>query len=109
MKKIIFFAAILFSAQSLAQGSSQNSQDNFANHKAKIIENLNKEKAIIDSEISCINSASSKEDGKKCRDQKKAQMDALRSERKDMRQDMIEKRREKLNEKISEKSAEKVE
>ena len=106
MKKLILLTAILASAtQAFAQDSSK---DLLAN-KSQIIAFLTKEKAIIDSEISCLNAAATKENMNNCHEQKKSQMSALKEERKALRQERVENRREKLNEKINEKSAEKSE
>jgi len=109
MKKIALIALITsaISCGSFAQDATPP-KDDFASHKGEIIANMNKEKSIIDAAIACINSASKREDAKKCHDQKKASMDALRQQIEASREQRMEQRKEnmqnKLN-KMNEKSA----
>ncbi len=108
MKKISFIALItsIISYNSFAQDNTAP-KDDFTSHKPEIIANLNKEKAIIDNAISCINSATKREDAEKCREQKKASMDTFRQQMDAAHQQRINQRKEKLqNElnKLNEKS-----
>ncbi len=66
-----------WSAFALEEGG----EDNFAKHKSEMIANLNKEKAAIDSEISCISSANQSSDAKKCREKRRAAMEQLHRDR----------------------------
>jgi len=109
MKKIALIASIIsaISCGAFAQDATTQKND-FASHKGEIIANMNKEKAIIDTAISCINSATKREDAEKCHAQKKASMDALRAQMEASREQRMEQRKENLQNKINkmnEKSA----
>lgn len=100
---IAIFAAFLTSFSAIAQEPATNEaakKETFAAHKAQVISSLNKEKSIIDSSISCISAAASKEAVKTCHDQRKASMSALRGERMEDRKENLQKRVGKINEKI---------
>jgi hypothetical protein len=78
--------AIIALSMSLFAGSAAFAEDeqngeNFAQHKAEIVANLNKEKAAIDVEISCMNSATKKQDAQNCREKRKATMEQLHRDR----------------------------
>ncbi|MDX2083000.1 MAG: hypothetical protein SFV53_03325 [Rickettsiales bacterium] len=107
--KFSILAAFLFFVSSfLAQAQEdqtkegqENSQENFSKHKTEIIASLNKEKSIIEAEISCINAANKREDAKKCHDQKHSAMNSLREEREANQQKRIAQRRENLQNKLN--------
>jgi hypothetical protein len=109
MKKFITIAitSLLITSAAYAQNEGEDKKT-FAEIKPEIIANLNKEKSIIDSAISCVNSAQLKEDAKKCRDQKKSAMDALKQQREAAHQQRIGNRKQHLQDelkKMDEKSA----
>ncbi|MBU6141036.1 MAG: hypothetical protein KGP29_05750 [Proteobacteria bacterium] len=85
-----------------AQAQEEQSGEKFSAHKTEMVGQLNKEKTIIDSAISCINSATKKEDAQKCHEQKKTSMDALRAEREALQQKRMSERKEKLQKELSE-------
>ena len=100
------FAAILLSASMLASFSA-NAQDakqgdDFSARKAEMVADLGKEKAIVDSAISCINSAAKTEDIKKCHEQKRASMDSLRQAREAAQQQRMGERKQKLQKELQE-------
>jgi hypothetical protein len=113
MKKIAIVTlsmALLLNFPAMAQENPEK-QENFLKHKSEIITSLTKEKSIIESSISCINSASKKEDIKNCHSKKKSEMDSLREERKAAREKMSSERKAKLEEgikRIDEKQKERL-
>lgn len=78
---------------SLAMAEEGKHEENIAKHKAEIIANINQHKALLDTEISCVNAAKDRGALEKCRDQKMAGMEKLR-------QDRIAKEKAHLQEKI---------
>lgn len=92
---IIALSMSLFasSAAFAQEEKSENKGENFATHKTEIVANLNQEKAAIDAEISCINSATKREDAEGCREKRRALMDK-------MKQDRIAKQKARLQEKL---------
>ena len=97
MKKISLISIVTFLLISL----DASAQD-IASFKAQVIASLNKEKAIIDTEISCVNLIKTKEDFQQCRVAKKTAMEAVRAKRQAMSGQRFEKNREgKINEKIT--------
>ena len=98
---IALSASLLSSFSAQAQETGKDGNENFAAHKSEIISNLNREKSIIDVEISCINAASKTTDAKACHDQKRASMDALRKERDAARDKHMLERKGKLQDKIN--------
>jgi hypothetical protein len=102
MKKISLIA-LLTSSVIAFNASAQDSEgkNNIASFRAQVIASLNKEKAIIDTEISCMNSVSTTEDFAQCRATKKAAMNVLRAERQSMSAQRLESRKENLEKKMS--------
>ncbi len=88
-------------ASSAAFAKKERDENKFTKHKAEVIANLNKERSAIDSEISCLNSATQKKEARKCRKQRRAVLDKLRQERvakrKAHRQEKLKKLDEKSN------------
>ena len=109
--KIILIGLLLsltinFSAN--AQENSGGNDNKISEVKSEIVADLNKEKSIIDSAISCINSAAKRDDFKKCHEQKKSSMDALRQDREAREQKRIAERKQKLQselDKLNQKSS----
>jgi len=98
------FAVIALSMSLLASSAAfaqEEGEGNFATHKAEIIANLNKEKAAIDSEISCISSAKQHQDAKSCREKRRAIMEQMRSERTAKQKAHLQEKLKKLDEKSS--------
>ena len=91
--------SLLTSFSAIAQ---EEGKGDFSSHKAKIIANLNQEKAIIDQTITCINSATTREDAKNCHEQRKANMEKLRGERKEWMEKFKEKKEQKMDRKSGE-------
>ena len=97
------------SAQAQEEKSGEKSGEKFAAHKTEMLGHLNKEKSAIDAAISCINSATKKEDAEKCHEQKKASMDSMRQEREASHKKRMAEKKERLQKElkeIDEKSAE---
>jgi hypothetical protein len=99
------FAVIALSMSLLASWTAfaqeEGGEDNFAKHKAEIVANLNKEKAAIDGEISCINSAKQSVDAKNCREKRRAVMEQLQRDRIAKQKANLQERLKNLDEKSS--------
>lgn len=93
--------SLLSSLPAQAQETGKDGNENFAAHKSEIIAGLNREKSIIDVEISCINAVSKAENAKVCHEQKRASMEALRKERDAARDKHMSERKGKLQDKIN--------
>ncbi len=105
---ILGLSLTLFASMS-AQAQEEKSGEKFAAHKTEMLGHLNKEKSAIDAAISCINSATKKEDAEKCHEQKKASMDSMRQEREESHKKRMAEKKERLQKElkeIDEKSAE---
>ena len=99
---IIALSLSLFAFSSaVAQEAKERKGGEFASQKAQIVTNLNQEKAILDSEISCVNSAQNKEGVERCRDQKMASMDKLKQQRIAAQKEHLQNELKKLDEKSS--------
>ena len=85
-----------------AHAQEEQSGEKFSAHKTEMLGQLNKEKSLIDATISCINSAAKKEDMKKCHEQKKSSMDALRLDRDAIQQKRTAERKDKLQKELKE-------
>lgn len=88
---------------SLAIAQEEGGEEgNSSKHKSDIIANLNQEKALIDQEISCINSTKGKHGIEKCRNQRMAGMDKLRQQRIEKQKERLQNQLKKLDEKSKE-------
>jgi hypothetical protein len=86
MKRILFLAMTMFLIQSLAYADEDRGKgEKFEKMKAKVVENINKRRDLLNDFERCVKSASSREDMKSCRKNNKGKMEALRSERKKMK------------------------
>ena len=86
MKKIILTAVMVLLVQSSAYADeNRGNGEKFEKMKGKVIENINKKRGFLNDFESCVKSANSREDMKSCRNKKKQNMQALRSERKERR------------------------
>lgn len=93
---------LLVASTAIAQEAKN--EDNFAKRKAEVVANLNQEKSITDQGISCVNGAQKREDLEKCRDQKRASMDALKQKMIGDRKANLQNQIQKLDQKSSELS-----
>jgi hypothetical protein len=91
--------SLFISLPAFAQDGS--GEEKFLANKVNIIDHLKQKKAIIDKEISCINSASRKEDAKNCHERARGSMDKLRQQRINKRKDHLKEQLRKLDEKSS--------
>lgn len=102
MKKLTLALLSLCLSASLAHAQEQKNEDRFAEFKSEMLADLNKEKAAIDSAISCTNAATKPDDMKKCGDQRKSVMDALRQARDAKQKERMSQRKERLQKEMSE-------
>jgi hypothetical protein len=86
MKNKFLIIAITIYLASFAAAAQDKSGSNFYSHKIKTISYLNQEKAIIDKQISCINSANKKEDINNCYKEKEAVIKKFREEKRAQRE-----------------------
>lgn len=102
MKKLTLALLSLCLSASLAQAQEQKNDNRFAEFKSEMISDLNKEKAILESSISCINAATKKEDMEKCHEQKRAGMDSLKQARDAKQKQRMSERKERLQKEMNE-------
>ena len=72
--------------------TTEEKKKRFERRKGKVLENIEKRRALLNNFESCIKSANSREDLKSCRNRNKKGLEALRAQRKEMRGKMREKR-----------------
>ena len=72
--------------------TTEEKKKRFERRKGKVLENIEKRRALLNNFESCIKSANSREDLKSCRNTNKKGREALRAERREMREKMREKR-----------------
>lgn len=102
MKKLTVTLLSLCLMSGLAQAQEQKNNDRFAEFKSEMISDLNKEKSILESSISCINAAAKKDDMEKCHEQKRAGMESLRQARDAKQKQRMGERKERLQKELSE-------
>jgi len=90
---LIALGSIAMAGEDMNMGGGENDGKNFAAHKAEMIANINKEKAVLDKMASCIQSAQNIEAIKKCHEIKKSAMNQMQSE-------MLQKRKQHLTEEL---------
>ena len=83
----------------IALAQNNQNENNFSKQKVKIISNLNKEKSAIEKEISCINSATKREEAKACHKERKAFMKKLKTDRASKEKSRLEERFKKFDKK----------
>ncbi|MBM3579826.1 MAG: hypothetical protein FJX34_03535 [Alphaproteobacteria bacterium] len=101
-KTILIGLSLVMLSSLAAYAEERRDGDNFSARKAEIMSHLSKEKSIIDAMISCVNSASKKEEIERCSEQRKASHGALRQEREAMEQKRMAERREHLQKELKE-------
>lgn len=99
-KFLVLGLSISMLASFSANAQEKEGGDKFAERKAQMIAELNKEKSLIDASISCINSAAKTEDMKKCHEQRKSSMDSLRQAREAEHQKRMGERKAKLQQEL---------
>lgn len=97
---LAFATILILSSAAYAQepDKSSSQEENFAEHKAQMVKDLNEEKTAIDQVISCVNSTQKKEDMKKCYDIKKANMEKIRERNRAQRKERLQNELKKLDE-----------
>ena len=68
--------------------TTEEKKKRFEKRKGKVLENIEKRRALLNNFESCIKSANSREDLKSCRNTNKKGREALRAERREMREKM---------------------
>lgn len=99
---LLLSLAASMSAHAQEEQGGEKSGEKFSAHKTEMVARLNKEKAMIETTISCVNSAAKKEDLQKCHEQKKASMDAFRQEGEALQKKRMAERKEKLQKELNE-------
>lgn len=89
--------SLISSSAAIAQEANKKT-DNFAQRKAELVENIAKERSIIDQMASCVNSALVVGDIEKCREQKEQAMQAAKQERIASRKAELQNQIQKLDE-----------
>lgn len=104
MKKFIFIAAFLMSSTASAQGSHI---DRFKIYKTDFLASLMKEKAIINNQMSCIETATTRDAIKNCEQQRVTLLDSFKQEREIVRAQIFEDKFYKENSKNTERTPQK--
>jgi len=100
MNKIIFSFLIVLLFQGIGYADEGDGKsERFATMKSKVLENIGKKRAVLDTFESCVKSASAKEDMKACRKAKKESMEELREANKEERKRFRSERKERKGKK----------
>ena len=88
MKKIMLIFLTIFLLQGIAIADDEDNKEKNVNHvKDQILKHTDKKISILSSFKSCVSSASSKDEIKSCRKEKKDSMKAVKKENKKMRKE----------------------